>query len=193
MIFYNEMKTKISTLVLTLHSTIEAYMQLYTIHFRNTIFGTWGVIHSTRSIPVRSHMNHWHFSSGKSWHPVHLDRDRSTLPRECPQMLRTLSRKTQMFLGHRDISLLASPSDKSDVHSISRTSQCRSIVVIHGSSWPRPVFYLHSSLLKLSKLWDPNFSFNYLKGKGNPAFICRTIEYIHQWYMVAIHARLIHQ
>ena len=26
-----------------------------------------------------------------------------------------------------------------------------------------PVFYLHSSLLKLSKLWDPNFSFNYLK------------------------------
>ena len=29
--------------------------------------------------------------------------------------------------------------------------------------WPGPVFYLHSSLLKLSKLWDPNFSFNYLK------------------------------
>ena len=28
---------------------------------------------------------------------------------------------------------------------------------------PGPVFYLHSSLLKLSKLWDPNFSFNYLK------------------------------
>ena len=26
-----------------------------------------------------------------------------------------------------------------------------------------PVFYLHSSLLKLSKLWDTNFSFNYLK------------------------------
>ena len=26
-----------------------------------------------------------------------------------------------------------------------------------------PVFYLHSSLLKLSKLWDPNCSFNYLK------------------------------
>ena len=28
---------------------------------------------------------------------------------------------------------------------------------------PGPVFYLHSSLLKLSKLWDLNFSFNYLK------------------------------
>ena len=28
---------------------------------------------------------------------------------------------------------------------------------------PGPVFYLHSSLLKLSKLWDPNFSFNYVK------------------------------
>ena len=31
------------------------------------------------------------------------------------------------------------------------------------SHTPGPVFYLHSSLLKLSKLWDPNFSFNYLK------------------------------
>ena len=27
----------------------------------------------------------------------------------------------------------------------------------------RPVFYLHSSLLKLSKRWDLNFTFNYLK------------------------------
>ena len=26
-----------------------------------------------------------------------------------------------------------------------------------------PIFYFPSSLLKLSKLWDPNFSFNYLK------------------------------
>ena len=32
-----------------------------------------------------------------------------------------------------------------------------------------------------------------LKGKGNPAFICRTIEYIHQWYMVVIHASFIYQ
>ena len=30
-----------------------------------------------------------------------------------------------------------------------------------SSTWP--AFYLSSSLLKLSKLWDPNFSFNYLK------------------------------
>ena len=29
--------------------------------------------------------------------------------------------------------------------------------------WSGPVFYLHSSLLKLSKLWDRNFSFNFLK------------------------------
>ena len=28
---------------------------------------------------------------------------------------------------------------------------------------PGTVFYLHSSLLKLSKLWDPNLSFNYLE------------------------------
>ena len=34
---------------------------------------------------------------------------------------------------------------------------------------------------------------NMVKGKGNPAFICRTIEYIHQWYMVEIHASFIHQ
>ena len=32
-----------------------------------------------------------------------------------------------------------------------------------------------------------------LKGKGNPAFICRTIEYIHQWYMVVIHASFNYQ
>ena len=32
-----------------------------------------------------------------------------------------------------------------------------------------------------------------VKGKGNPAFICRTIEYIHQWYMVVIHASFIYQ
>ena len=32
-----------------------------------------------------------------------------------------------------------------------------------------------------------------VKGKGNPAFICRTIEYIHQWYIVVIHASFIYQ
>ena len=31
-----------------------------------------------------------------------------------------------------------------------------------------------------------------LKGKGNPALICRTNEYIHQWYMVVICASFIY-
>ena len=37
------------------------------------------------------------------------------------------------------------------------------IVEILPNGRSGPVFYLHSSLLKLSKLWDRNFSFNYLK------------------------------
>ena len=31
----------------------------------------------------------------------------------------------------------------------------------------------------------------FFKGKGNPAFICRTIEYIHQCYVVVMHASFI--